>query len=246
MAQNEVNIKIRISDDGDLELISKKADKAAQSTDTLTQSRNRYNKGEKGVAGATANSTKAFSKMQQSMMGGGGLVPAYATLAANLFAVSAAFEFLKRSAQLKQLEDAQISFASTTGVAMESVTNSLRAASQGMLGFREAAQATTVGLAKGFSPAQLEELADGALRASAALGRDFADAFDRLVRGVSKAEPELLDELGITLRLEEATRRYAQALGLNADELTNAQRSQAVLLETQRQLNEIFTNETHE
>ena len=202
--------------------LHKAMDGVAEGTDKATKSQQSQDRALKGAAKASSNSTKNFSKMAQGITGG--LVPAYATLAANLFAVSAAFEFLKRSAQLKQLEDAQVSFAATTGVAMESVTNSLRAASQGMLGFREAAQATTVGLAKGFSPAQLEELADCSLRASAALGRDFADAFDRLVRGVSKAEPELLDELGITLRLEEATRRYAQALGLNADELTNAHR----------------------
>ena len=83
-------------------------------------------------------------------------------------------------------------------------------------------------------------MADGAREASTALGRDFQDSFDRLVRGASKAEPELLDELGITLRLENATRRYAQAIGKNRDELNDYQRSQAVLIETQRQLNENF------
>mgnify|MGYP002623948107 CR=1 FL=1 len=49
-----------------------------------------------------------------------------------------------------------------------------------------------------------------------------------------------MDELGITLRLEEATQRYADAIGRNRDELTAAQRSQAVLIETQRQLNDLF------
>ena len=109
-----------------------------------------------------------------------------------------------------------------------------------MLGFQEAAQAAAIGSAKGFSPQQLEELAIGAGKVSKALGRDFTDSFDRLVRGISKAEPELLDELGITLRLEEATKRYAEALGKNAKELTTFERSQAVLVETQRQLNSQF------
>ena len=79
-------------------------------------------------------------------------------------------------------------------------------------------------------------------KASAALGRDFEDAFDRLIRGTSKAEPELLDELGITLRLEKATTDYATAIGKNVKALTPYQRSQAVLVETQRQLNEQFGN----
>ena len=99
------------------------------------------------------------------------------------------------------MQQAQIEFAANTGLALQSVTLRLREASNGMLGFREAAQAAAIGVAKGFSPEQLDRLAQSAARAAAALGRDFEDAFDRLVRGVSKAEPELLDELGVTLRL---------------------------------------------
>ena len=170
----------------------------------------------------------------------GGLVPAYATLAAQVFALTAAFDFLRRAADLRNLEDAQVSFAERTGTARGAMTTRLREASGGLLGFREAAQATAIGVAKGFSPTQLEQLAEGARKAATALGRDFEDAFDRLVRGVSKAEPELLDELGITLRLETATNRYSDALGKNVKALTETERSQAVLLEVQRQLDRQF------
>ena len=59
---NEVNLKVRISDDGTLDIIAKKSKAAAKATDDLGTStektekkRNRYHKGEKGVAGATAN-----------------------------------------------------------------------------------------------------------------------------------------------------------------------------------------------
>lgn len=206
--------------------------------DQATKAGQRYNKQQKGVAGLTSNSTKGFSKMTTGITGG--LVPAYATLAANVFAVSAAFHFFKRAADVQILEQSQIRYASTTGLALQSVTEGLRQASNGMLGFREAAEAAAIGVAKGFSPAQLEKLAAGAQRAAAALGRGFEDAFDRLIRGASKAEPELLDELGITLRLKIATESYAKSLGVQADALTATQRSQAVLLETQRQLDELF------
>ena len=55
-----------------------------------------------------------------------------------------------------------------------------------MLGFREAAEAAAIGVAKGFSPKQLEDLAVGAKKASSALGRNFEDSFDRLIRGACK------------------------------------------------------------
>lgn len=242
---NSVELKVIVDDDGTLKAVSGDAEKAGKSTEDLgkktdktTGKRRQYNKVEKGVGQMTANTTKAFSK--QTGVITSGIVPAYAILASNVFALTAAFNFLKRAFDVKALQDSQIAFAESTGTALSGVTQRLREASDGMLGFREAAEASAIGLAKGFSPAQLEDLAEGARKASTALGRDFQDAFDRLLRGASKAEPELLDELGITLRLEEATQRYADAIGKNRKELNEYERSQAVLIETQRQLNRNF------
>ena len=192
----------------------------------------------KGAAATSSSATKNFSKMSQGISGG--LVPAYATLAANIFAISAAFRFLKEQANLAILIEAQESYAASTGVALQSVTQRLRDASGGMLQFREASEAAAIGMAKGFSVDQLTSLAVGAQKAAAALGRSFEDAFDRLIKGTSKAEPELLDELGITLRLERATEEYGRAIGKNRDELTAWERSQAVIIETQRQLEAQF------
>ena len=242
---SEVKIKIAIDDDGTLSLIGAKAKKAGESlddvgksTDKLGKKRSNYNKLEKGAAQLTSNSTKAFAKQAQTI--GGGLVPAYAILASNVFALSAAFNFFKQAADVQLLEQSQVAYATNTGVALSAITQRLRDASGAMLGFREAGEAAAIGLAKGFSPSQLEALAEGARKASTALGRNFQDSFDRLIRGASKAEPELLDELGITLRLEEATEKYAKAIGKNRNELNAFERSQAVLIETQKQLNENF------
>ena len=107
---SEIKLKIKVDDDGSLNIVAKEAKKAAKSTDKLTQStdtatkaRNRYSKGEKGVAQMGMNSTKAFSKMNQTMVGSSGLVGAYATLAANVFALTAAFGILQRAAAAQQL-----------------------------------------------------------------------------------------------------------------------------------------------
>jgi len=241
-------IQIDIEVNGKMQKATVSANKLRSALDGVSTSQDKVSKSArtadrnlKGVSQQSANGTKNFSKMAQGI--GGTLVPAYATLAANLFAVSAAFEFLKRASQVSRLEKAQQSFAANTGKALGFMTEKLIDASNGMLSFQEAAQAAAIGTAKGFSGPQLESLAVGAQKAAQALGRDFGDAFDRLIRGVSKAEPELLDELGITLRLETATKNYADALGLQADKLTDAQRSQAVLLETQRQLDDQYANQ---
>lgn len=240
MAKNKVFIDVVVDDKGTTKRLAVDADKLGASLDKTSTSARTADRNLKGAARTSANSTKNFSKMAQGITGG--LVPAYATLAAQVFALTAAFDFFRRAADVRNLEEQQIAFAERTGTALGAMTTRLREASGGMLGFKEAAQATAIGVAKGFSASQLEDLAEGARKASTALGRDFEDAFDRLVRGVSKAEPELLDELGITLRLENATNRYSAALGKNVKALTDTERSQAVLLEVQRQLDQQFGN----
>ena len=83
---------------------SKGKKKSKKSTDDLNDSNKNYNKGQKGVAGATSNSTKAFSK-QRDLIGGGssGLVGLMQHLAANIFAATALFGALKRASQVEQL-----------------------------------------------------------------------------------------------------------------------------------------------
>lgn len=234
---NKIQIDVNVDDKGTTKKVGLNAKKLGDELEGAAKGAGTLDRNLKGAAGATSNATKGFAKMAQGM---GGLVSVYATIAANVFALSAAFEFLKRAAEVKMLEESQKQFGATTGLALTTVTAKLREASNGMLGFREAAQAATIAVAKGFSPEQINRLAESAGRAAAALGRDYQDAFDRLIRGVSKAEPELLDELGVTLRLEKATKDYAAALGLQADKLTDVQRSQAILFSTQKQLDAIF------
>ena len=238
MAANKIYIDVIIDDKGTTKRVAIDAAKLGANLDKTGTSSNKVGHIMKGISKQSSNTTKNFSKMSEGITGG--LVPAYATLAANIFALSAAFNFFKKQADLSILRESQISYAQSTGTAIGTLTTSLQQASGNMLTFKASAEAAAIGMAKGFTPEQMESLAIGARKVSAALGRDFEDAFDRLVRGVSKAEPELLDELGITLRLANATKRYGDQIGKNAKELTEYERSQAVMVEVQRQLNEQF------
>ena len=104
---NKVLLEVEVTGKGikvvqkNLDKLSASTNKASASTNKLTKSRNQYDKGAKGVAGATSNGTKAFSKMRSEIGGGSsGLVAAYATLAANLFAASAAFNALRSASKV--------------------------------------------------------------------------------------------------------------------------------------------------
>ena len=225
MANNKVQVDVIIDDKGNLKKVAHDANKAGQGLDQAAKASNNYSKGQKGVAGATSNSTKAFSKMSGGM---GGMVGAYASFAAQMFAVTAAFGYLKRAGDLAVLQQGQIAYTSATGVAMRTLANDITAATDAQITFRDASEAAAIGIASGLSPEQLTRLGTAARDASAVLGRDVTDSFNRLVRGVTKAEPELLDELGIILRLETANKNYAASLGILAKDLTQFQKSQAV------------------
>ncbi len=223
-----------IDDKGQLGILGKKARKAGKDVESVGTSARSADRRLKGAAQASSGASKNFSKMAQGIQGG--LVPAYATLAASLFAITAVFRGLEEAANIKNQIAGMEQFGAITGKNMMAITASIREATNGILDFRTAAQSAAITSAAGFNADQVEELAEGAKLASVALGRDLTDSFNRLVRGVTKAEPELLDELGIILRLDVATRKFAQANGLVADRLTIAQRRTAVFNEVSEQL----------
>ena len=234
MGQNEVTLTVKVNDDGSFSLIAKEAKGASKAVDGVTastqkldKSRKSYHKTEKGVAGAGANTTKNFSKMKQGMTGSSGLVAAYATLAANVFAVTAAFGALKRAAAYEQLEKGIISVGAASGRNLPKVAKSLVDITDAAISTKEAMTAVALGTSAGFSTKQMEGLTKVAKGASLALGRDMADAMSRLTRGAAKLEPEILDELGIMVRLDDATKNYAQSLNKNVNELTQFERRMA-------------------
>lgn len=244
MAKKEVRIPIRV--DGkeilltqkQVKKLAKETTKAASGFDALGTSQRGADRAGKGLSRQSSNSTKNFSKMQQGISGG--LVPAYATLAAQVFAVSAAFQFLQSSVNFKNLIEGQKAFGSVTGVAFGTITQAVRDATNGQLAYQDAAQAVAIGTASGLGRTQMEALGKAARDTSLALGRDLSDSFNRLVRGVTKAEPELLDELGIILRLDPALKAYATSINKTKEELNAFERTQAVFNEVAGQAEEKF------
>jgi hypothetical protein len=212
------------------ENLAKSVDKADRSTRNLTGSQDQnYGRQKQGVI-QTANSTKNFSKLSQTIGGGSsGLVGAYATLAANVFAASAAFNFLRSSARFDVLSEGITELGNQSGRTLSIMANRLREVTGEAISVEEAFRSAALGISGGFGEEELAGLAKIAKGASIALGRDLGDAFDRLTRGAIKLEPEILDELGIMVRLDEAVDNYATVLGKSATSLTQLERRQAFM-----------------
>lgn len=221
-----VHIDVVVDDKGTTKKIAVDAKALGGQLDKTAKSSKNAQKQTKGLGQQSANGTKNFSKMSQGISGG--LVPAYATLAAQIFAVSAAFQFLQSASDYRNLIQAQEVYGAIVGTNFAGITKALQEATNGQLKYQEAASATAIGTAAGLSSTQLKDLATAANNASIALGRNLTDSFNRLIRGTTKAEPELLDELGIILRLKPATEEYARSIGVAAESLNAFQRTQAV------------------
>ena len=231
---NSVTFNVIIDDKGSLQKVTHGSNKAAASIEKVDKAQQKAGKSgaavtkrNKGVAGATSNSTKSFSKMTTGITGG--LVPAYAVLAANIFAITAAFGALRRAAGFELLEQGLVRVGSAAGANLPYVAQGLRDIAGAAISSEASMSATALAFSSGFSTTQLEGLTKVARGASLALGRDMEDAMTRLVKGTAKLEPEILDELGIMVRLDDAVSEYAKSLNKSGDDLTQFERRQAFL-----------------
>ena len=178
----------------------------------------------RGSMGATGAAGRDFANQAQGL---GGLVRLYATYAANVFAVSAAFTALSEAMNTTNMVQGLNQLGAASGVAMGNLAKQFAAASGGAISLRESMEATAKAISAGLSQSQFIKLGEVAKQASQALGIGMSDAVSRLTRGIVKLEPELLDELGIFTKIGPATENYARTIGKAATQLTDFERRQA-------------------
>ena len=214
--------------------LAKSTDKADKNTKKLDKSRDAYNRREKGAAGISSNTTKNFSKMQQGIDGGGGsggLVRAYALLAANVFALTAAFGVLSRSAQIDTLVQSMEILSTTGGTYIKNLAKEMQEASGFAVDLAQSFAQVSLASSAGLNTKEIEGLTKVAKGAAISLGRNLPDAMDRIFRGAIKLEPEILDEIGLFVRVDEAAQKYARNNGKVVSALTQVEKRQAFLNE---------------
>ena len=178
----------------------------------------------RGAMGSTGAAGRDFANQAQGL---GGLVRLYATYAANIFAVSAAFRALSDAMDTSNMVQGLNQLGASSGMALGTLAKNFAAASGGAISLREAMESTAKATAAGLSGKQLMQLGQVANNASKALGVNMSDAVSRLTRGITKLEPELLDELGIFTKVGKATEDYAKSVGKSEAALTDFEKRQA-------------------
>lgn len=179
----------------------------------------------RGTTGAGGRGDERdFARQAQGL---GGLVHIYATFAANIYAVTAAFSALQKAADTTAMVQGADTLSARYGVSLKNVGKELQTISGQALSTADALQFASLGASAGVTQKQMTQLATVATGASKALGRDLNDAMQRIYRGAIKLEPELLDELGIMVKVDEASATYARSLGKTALQLSDVEKRQA-------------------
>lgn len=177
----------------------------------------------RGTAGSTGSAASDFAEQAQGLSG---LVRVYATFAANVYAVSAAFRVLSEAMNTANMVKGLDQLGAASGTNLGALSKRLVQATGNAISLREGMQAVAQASAAGISSENIIKIGEAAKKASQVLGVSMTDAVSRLSRGIVKLEPELLDELGIFTKLGESNKKYALTLGKSAASLTDFEKRQ--------------------
>lgn len=191
--------------------------------------------GSKKVASVHADigaDTSGFERGATSVKGGlVGISGAIAIVTTGLSIMSKAFELGEEAAKLQRLADAGDEVARQYGGSMDLIIEKVREASLGAVSemdiIRSANKAMMLGL--GADADQLANLMEIAAFRGRAMGVSTTQAFDDIVRGVGRASPLILDNLGIVVKLGDVNEEYAASVGKTVQQLTAAEKKQALL-----------------
>lgn len=218
---------------------SKGGKKAAKDTESVnkalkrsTLEANKAKRAQEGVAKQSLSTSKAFSKQQQGL---GGLVRAYATIAAHVFALTQVFQILRDAADFYSMQKAAEDMSRVTGVNMMRLARDVQAATGHNLALKDSLESVNKTLAAGATPTQAKELALLAAKISQTFGGSVEANINKINSAVLRGRTELLATLGVVIDTQQVYRDYAAQLGKTANELTIYEKKQATINAIQKE-----------
>ena len=209
-----------------VEIIVKLTDQVAPAARKITKELTAVQKAGQGLKKGVGAGVEVLSK-----------IPAVAAGAAAALAVAKkAFDFAQQGAQIQQMGESWDFLMKKVGVSPK-ILNDLSKAARFTISEMDLMTSTATllagagdELAKSMAEAspRLLEIAKAANKLNPSLG-DTAFLYESIARGVKRASPLILDNLGITIKIGDAYENFAKQLGVSAKELTAEQRQMAVL-----------------
>ena len=168
-----------------------------------------------------------------------GAMIAAAGVAGALATLKKAYDFGKEGAAISQTAESFDGLMSSMGAAPD-VLGQLQAASRGTVDDMTLMSSTmtllagtseTMGRAIVDASPRLMEIAKAANKLNPALGTT-AQMYNSIATGVKRAQPLILDNLGLTLKVGDANIAFAESIGKTVDQLTAEEKTMAILAAT--------------
>jgi hypothetical protein len=208
--------------------------------------------GEKSFATAALEGGKYNTMLDESSVSAGGLLSKLSPLTIGIGALAAAvvgavvafktlYPVLEAGAEVAQLDNSFANLNRSIGASSD-LLDQMKNASQGTVSTMAAQEgymtlvagsSDDMALALADAAPRLLEISKAANKLNPALG-DTNFLFTSLAKGVKRAEPRLIDNLGLKLRVADANRTLAAELGKSVLELTAEEKQLAILNETLR------------
>jgi len=179
----------------------------------------------KGLQGKTK---QAFSFLKAQWIG---IAAGIASAIAAVKAFGSAMDLADLASKAEDISFAFNKFSEAAGQSAKILLGELRQAAKGTISdinlMEKANAAFLLGGKELF--AELPKLIEIARGAALATGQSVEFLFDSIVLGVGRQSRQILDNVGIILSAEKANQQYADALGIEASQLTDVQKKQAFL-----------------
>jgi len=181
-----------------------------------------------GVQAVEKSLTDLEKKYKDNAAGLKVLGGAFAALGAAM--VAATGYAIKSAVEVEGTKTAFQNLAKAAGQSGEDILRAMQKASSGTISeanlMRSATRAMTMGVASDIE--EFTSLMEIARLRGSEMGISTAEAFDVLSDGIGRLSPLMLKQLGIVIDTTDAYTRYATSIGKTKDELTEAEKKQAL------------------
>lgn len=223
-----VDIEARVdSADKDIKKLTRRINKMEQALARSQKAANGKTKSLQRIRGASTTTESALSKLASKigLPGGGAGLPAAGIAGALIFATKAAFDFVRGMEPMADLAlQTQAVFHN-----LEISIDPARKATEGFVNDMElatlASQATSLGVAK--TSREFGELSGALARLGMSRGITALEGIESGIAAIGRGSTEMLDNLGISLKVAEAQREYAKQLGVSVKALSEQQKAEA-------------------
>lgn len=152
-----------------------------------------------------------------------------ATMVATGAAASVAiYKMGESGAKLYDLEKSFEALSKTAGVSMDTLLSDLKKATAGTIDNAALIENSVRATMLGIPIEKMSGLFAIARQQSIAMGEDLGFMLDSIVKGIGRASPMILDNLGITISLGEVYENAAKKLNKKVEALTKAEQQQAL------------------